>query len=84
MTGKSLGFFKICWYLYCYTTINNWVEHEQVGINASIFKGMPTKIIKHCKDTVICGEIVFDPSDSSSLDHFNLLSVLFGIRTPNG
>ena len=38
MTGKSLGFLKIRWYLYSYITINNSVEHKQAGINASVFK----------------------------------------------
>ena len=47
VTGKSLGFLKICWYLYGYITINNSVEHEQAGINAPVFKGSPTKVIKH-------------------------------------
>ena len=42
------GFLKICWNLYGYITINNSVEHEQAGINASVFKGSPTKVIKHC------------------------------------
>ena len=46
--GKSLGFLKMCWNLYGYITINNSVEHEQAGINASVFKGSPTKVIKHC------------------------------------
>ena len=49
--GKSLGFLKIYWYLYGYITINKSVEHEQAGINASDFKGSPTKAIKllrHC------------------------------------
>ena len=46
--GKSLGFLKICWYLYSYITINNSMKHEQAGINASVFKGSPTKVIKHC------------------------------------
>ena len=32
VTGNSLGFLKICWYLYGYITINNSVEHEQAGI----------------------------------------------------
>ena len=48
VTGKSLGFLKICWYLYGYIIINNSVEHKQAGINASVFKGLPTKVIKHC------------------------------------
>ena len=48
VTSKSLGFLKICWYLYAYITIDNSVEHEQAGINVSVFKGSPTKIIKHC------------------------------------
>ena len=48
VTGKSLGFLKICWNLYGYITINNSAEHEQAGINASVFKGSPTKVIKHC------------------------------------
>ena len=48
VTGKSLECLKLCWYLYGYITINNSVEHEQVGINVSVFKGSPTKVIKHC------------------------------------
>ena len=48
MTGKSLGFLEICWNLYGYITINNSVEHEQAGMNASVFKGSPAKVIKHC------------------------------------
>ena len=50
VTGKLLGFLKIhdCWYLYCYITINNLVEHEPVEINASVFKGSQTQINKHC------------------------------------
>ena len=47
VAGISLGFLKIYWYLYCNIAINNSVEHEQAGINASVFKGSPTKIIKH-------------------------------------
>ena len=30
VTGKSLGFLKICWYLYGYITINNFMEHEHL------------------------------------------------------
>ena len=60
------------------------MEHEQARINASVFKGSPTKIIKRCRDTVVCGVVHFDPSGSLFVDHLNLLCVLFGIRTPNG
>ena len=48
VTSKSLGVLKICWYLYGYITMNNSMEHEQAGINASVFKVSPTKVIKHC------------------------------------
>ena len=48
MTGKSLGFLKIYWDLYGYITIKNSIEHKQAEINASVFKGSPTKVIKHC------------------------------------
>ena len=49
MMGKSLRYLKIRWYmyLYCYITINHSVEHEQAGINASVFKVSPIKVIKH-------------------------------------
>ena len=54
MIGKLLGFLKVCWCLYCYIATNISAEHEQAGINKSVFKRSPTKIIKHCRDTVLC------------------------------
>ena len=36
VTGKSLEFLKIFWYLYGYITIQNSMEHEQAGINMSV------------------------------------------------
>ena len=47
VTCKSLGFLKYVVFLYGYITINDSIEHEQAGINASVFKGSLTTIIKH-------------------------------------
>ena len=83
VTGKSLGFLKICWYLYGYIAINYFGGTWTGGNQCACFQGIANKGIKHCWDTVICGVIVFDPPGTSSLDHFNILSVLFGIKTLN-
>ena len=62
--------------------MNDFVEHCYLGICSPLLKGSPAEAFLHLGHTVICGVVVLNPPDSSTLDHLDLMNTLLSVRAP--
>ena len=82
VTSVSLGFLKICWYLYCriamYESYKSWLVWNQ----CVDFQGIASLGRQACLRRYHMESSCFWPSGSWSLYHFNFCDILLGIGIP--
>ena len=84
VASDLLGPLKIWRHRHCNKAILYFVKHREARFIATVFKGAPTEVAQHRRNTIIGGVSICNPPCCPPLNHFYLVYIFLGIRAPHG